>query len=127
MYESYTTIKAIHIVTVFISLGIFAIRGFMMLLAKGDYQHRIWRLTSAFNDSLLLVLGLYLSYLNSIVWQLGWFQEKMLFLVLYIVLGMLALKRLKNMTARRICLLAAFICAGHMLQLARYNTTWFFS
>ena len=79
MYESYQTIKYFHVVTVILSLAMFAIRSLMMVSSKGNYKHRYWRLATAFNDSLLLVFGGYLSYINSVVWQLSWFQEKMAF------------------------------------------------
>ncbi|MBT8448920.1 MAG: SirB2 family protein [Gammaproteobacteria bacterium] len=124
MYESYLTIKTFHVATVILSLCIFSVRGTMMLVSKGNYRHKYWRLISAFNDSLLLVLGGYLSYINSVVWQIAWFQEKMLFLFLYIIFGTLAINRLRNRLSRQITLLLAFICAGHTLQLALYKTTW---
>ena len=124
MLETYLTIKSFHIITVILSLTMFTVRGFMLVVDKGNYKHRYWRLATAFNDSLLLTLGGYLSYINSVLWQMGWFQEKMGFLLLYIVFGTLAINRLKNRNARLLCLLLAWICAFHMLQLALFKDTW---
>lgn len=126
MYESYQTIKIFHVLVVSISLTMFIMRSGMMLLSIGNYKHRLWRLLTAFNDTVLLVLGAYLTYINSGIWHMPWFQEKMLFLLLYIILGTLALNRLQAKLMRRLCLIVALGCAIHMLQLAVTKNAFFF-
>ena len=126
MYEYYQTLKLLHVLTVVFSLGMFSVRSVLMLAGSENYKHRYWRMLTAFNDSILLVLGGFLVYLNSILWEIAWFQEKMLFLILYILFGTLGLNRLKHTIASRLALILAFLCAIHMLSLALGKAAWLF-
>ena len=124
MYESYQTIKFLHVLAVSLSLSMFMIRSCMLLVSKGNYTHRFWRLITAFNDSLLLILGVFLTYINPGLWHMPWFQEKIIVLLLYIILGTLGLNRLQHLNTRKLCLMLAMLCAVWMLNLALYKSAY---
>ena len=97
----YLLLKSAHIGLVLASGGLFALRGALVLAGRSWAMTRPWRMLSYGIDTLLLVAGVTL-WAGLSLNPLGndWLGAKLLLLVLYIVLGSLALKRARTPAAR---------------------------
>ena len=90
----YSQLKVAHIGLVLISGLLFAWRGALVLAGRGWAMARPWRLLSYGIDTLLLVAGVTLWAVQSLNPVASpWLGVKLMLLVLYVVLGSLALKR----------------------------------
>ncbi|MBL8330982.1 MAG: SirB2 family protein [Rubrivivax sp.] len=104
----YLPLKAAHVGLVLASGGLFAVRGALVLARRQWAMARAWRMLSYAIDTALLAAGLGLwagLSLNPVTSP--WLGTKLLLLVLYIVLGSLALKRARSWAVRRACYGAA--------------------
>lgn len=92
--EFYPQIKAAHVALVAFSGTLFAARGAAVLAGRAWPMTRGLRVASVAIDTLLLAAGVALWYLLSLQpLRDAWLGSKLLLLVLYVVLGTLALKR----------------------------------
>jgi uncharacterized membrane protein SirB2 len=104
----YPEIRQIHIGLVAVSGLLFAVRGMAVLTGQGWAMRRPWRWLSYGIDTLLLSAGITLWAILSLnPVQSPWLGTKLLLLVLYIVLGSLALKRAPTPATRRLSFAAA--------------------
>lgn len=117
--EFYPHIKTAHIALVVASGLLFALRGTAVLAGQRWPLHGALRLGSVAIDTALLVAGVVLW------WLLGlqpmrdpWLGAKLLLLLLYIVLGSLALKRARTPRARAMAFAAAIACYLFMVSVA---------
>jgi uncharacterized membrane protein SirB2 len=98
----YSPLKLAHVGLVLVSGGLFTLRGALVLAGQSWAMARPWRLLSYGIDTLLLTAGVTLWILLSLNPVASpWLGVKLLLLVLYIVLGSLALKRARAPAARR--------------------------
>jgi uncharacterized membrane protein SirB2 len=114
---NYATLKLFHITTVAASLGLFALRGAMMLM--GANTPRLLRWLPHLIDTCLLASGIALAvvaHFNPL--QQPWLALKLLRVLLYIILGSVALKRGKTKNLRLAALLAALAVAVFIVKLA---------
>lgn len=118
----YLTLKALHIGLVLLSGTVFALRGLAVLRGLSWAMARPLRLATYGIDTLLLSAGI------SLWWLLGlnparelWLGVKLLLLLVYIVLGSLALKRARSQAARVAAYAAALACFAFMLSVARWH------
>ncbi|MAT64327.1 MAG: regulator SirB [Gammaproteobacteria bacterium] len=89
----YTAIKILHVATVIISGGGFALRLALMLWREAWLGLRPVKVLPHINDTLLLVSGIALAVLSrQYPLAQDWLTAKLIALVVYILLGMLALK-----------------------------------
>lgn len=92
---SYTALKHIHLLTVGISVVLFALRGaFVAFDAKWVHNTKV-RIAAHANDTLLLISALSLCYVLG-QWPFynsAWITAKVIGLFVYIFLGTLAIKR----------------------------------
>jgi uncharacterized membrane protein SirB2 len=104
----YLPLKSTHIGLVAVSGLLFALRGALVLTGRGWAMARPWRMASYGIDTALLAVGVTLwagLSLNPVTST--WLGAKLLLLVLYIVLGSLALKRARSRGVR----IASFVGA----------------
>ena len=126
--EWYLPVKHAHMALVAASGGLFALRGAAVLAGGAWALRKPWRLLSYAIDTLLLAAGLTLwSWLNLNPAHDAWLGTKFGLLVVYIVLGSLALKRGRTASARRASYAAAiavflFIAS---VAMARHPLGWF--
>ncbi len=106
--ELYPALKQLHLALVTASGLLFALRGAAVQAGAGWAMRRPWRRLSYGIDTLLLTAGV------SLWWLLGlhplrdpWLGAKLALLLLYIVLGSLALKRGRTPAVRRASYAAA--------------------
>ena len=102
MIEFYPEIKLVHVGAVIASGSLFAARGALMLARSPQANHAALRYLSYAIDTTLLTAALMLvTILHQYPFVQGWLTVKVLLLVVYVVLGSLALRRARDARARR--------------------------
>ncbi len=128
MIEFYPQIKWVHIAAVVLSGGVFLLRGLLVLAGRQNLALATpLRLLSYSIDTVLLTAALMLlSILPGAMFANGWLSAKLLLLVLYIGLGMFALKRGRSARVRLVCYLAALCTYLTMagIALAHHPLGW---
>ena len=118
--NTYLVLRHAHIGLVVTSGLLFAVRGAAVLAGQGWAMRSTWRRLSVGIDTLLLSAGVSLwalLQLNPV--HSPWLGTKLLLLLLYIVLGSLALKRGRTPGMRRWAYGAALVTYGFMVTVAR--------
>jgi uncharacterized membrane protein SirB2 len=106
--NTYIILKHLHVTFAVLSLLGFSLRGFWMLKESPMLQKKPVRILPHINDSLLLLTAIMLAILTGFYpFVVGWVTLKVLLLVVYIVLGVFALKRGKTKQARTVFFFAA--------------------
>lgn len=119
MIAFYAQIRLIHIVAVILSGSLFALRGLMMLLHSRHVNHPILRYLSYAIDTTLLIAALLLvTMLQQYPFVQAWLTMKVLLLMLYIVLGSLALKRGRTRAIQIACYFAALLVFLFIISVA---------
>ncbi len=111
---AYLALRHLHIGLVTTSGLLFAVRGAAVLAGQGWAMQTPWRRLSYGIDSLLLAAGVSLWVLLQLhPLHSPWLGTKLLLLLVYIVLGSLALKRGRTANVRRwayAAALATYLC-----------------
>jgi uncharacterized membrane protein SirB2 len=116
---SYLAIKHLHLTCVVLSGLGFLIRGRWMLQQSPMLQKPWVRITPHIVDSTLLGSAITLAYLSGQYPLVnGWLTAKVLGLLVYIVLGAVALKRGKSVMVRRNCFVLAICCYAYIVSVA---------
>lgn len=101
MIEFYPQIKLVHVLCVILSGSLFAGRGLLMLGRSHYANHPLLRYLSYAIDTTLLTAALMLvALLHQYPFVQGWLTVKVFLLVVYIVLGSMALKRGRTRATR---------------------------
>lgn len=125
--EYYPQIRYIHIGLVIVSGSLFLARGVAVLRGASWPMAAAVRRLSYGIDTVLLAAALTLMHilqLNPL--QVAWLGTKILLLLLYIVLGSMALKRAKTPIGKASYLVAALLCLTFMFSVARAHSPWGF-
>ena len=115
----YPVIRLTHISLVLVSGALFTLRGLAVLQGQPWARRRAVRMLSYGIDTTLLgaaVLLLVILELNPLLTP--WLLTKLVLLLVYIVLGSMALKRARSQQHRLYYLLASLLCYGFMLSVA---------
>ncbi len=114
-----TLIKYIHITSVALSYSLFFLRGVWMLRESPALQQRWARIAPHAVDTVLLTSAI------TLAWQLGisplsapWLAAKIVALMLYIVIGSVALKRGSTKRIRLIAWLTAQLVFFYLVSVA---------
>lgn len=117
------TLKIVHLACVLLSGLSFFVRGIWMLAESPLLQARWVKIAPHVIDATLLFSAL------ALAWQIqqypfvhGWLTAKVLGLIVYIVLGTIALKRGRTKATRTIAWIAAMLTFGYILWVARTHT-----
>lgn len=117
MIEFYPQIKLAHIGLVLASGGLFALRGLAVLLCQRWANAAPLRYLSYSIDTCLLTAALMLLVVLKLnPFAVPWLSVKLALLVLYVVLGVIALRRARS--HRALWYLAALTCFGFMYSVA---------
>jgi len=112
-------LKHLHLSTIALTLALFVLRGIWMMAESPRLQARWVRIVPHINDSLLLASGIGLAVLTQQYPLVhGWLTAKFFALILYIVLGTVALKRGKTRNQRIAAWIAALLVFGYMVAVA---------
>ena len=120
-------IKLIHMSTAFISICFFLVRGFWVF-NHSEMMNKKWvKIVPHINDTVLLISAIILAVgLQQYPFTHEWLTAKFIALLLYIVFGMFALKRAKQMKNKVLFFLVAFIMFGYIVGVALTRTSsWF--
>ena len=120
MAEFYFQIKMAHIGFVLASGATFALRGLLLQLGQSWVMAKSIRYLSIGIDTLLLVTALMLlSILHLNPFTTDWLATKLILLVVYILLGVMALRRAEGRGKRLFYYLAALVTFGFIYSVAR--------
>lgn len=122
MIEFYPQIRNVHIWAITLSGSLFALRGLGML-ANARWPHAaVLRYLSYTIDTVLLTAGLMLvSILPAAMFANGWLTVKLVLLVVYVVLGVFALRRGRSRRVRAGCYAAALLVFIAIVGIARMH------
>ena len=116
---SYLLLKSIHISAVFLSGTLFFIRGRWMLRGSLRLQQTWVKVVPHIIDTVLLVSAIALALrIHQYPLTHNWLTAKVLGLLLYIALGMIALKRGRSRQVRLIAWLAALLVFLYIVAVA---------
>ena len=116
---SYLAIKHLHLSCVAMSFALFFVRGVWMLSDSPRLQQRWIKILPHLIDTTLLASALTLAWMSS-QWPFmqPWLTAKVFGLLLYIVLGTIALKRGKTRQVRATAWLLALATFGYIVAVA---------
>lgn len=104
----YPALKTIHVASVIASYALFFVRGVWMIGESALLQRRWVKIVPHVIDTVLLASAIALAVmLRQYPFVASWLTAKVIGLVVYIVLGMIALKRAGSKSARVAAWLAA--------------------
>ena len=116
---AYLLLKQLHLATIAVTLTLFVLRGVWMMMGSALLQARWVRIVPHLNDTLLLASGITLAVLmQQYPLVHGWLTAKFFALIVYIVLGTIALKRGKTKARRIAAWIAALLVFGYMAAVA---------
>jgi len=101
----------------------FSLRFYWMLYHPALAQNPVVRRLSQFNDTLLLAAGITMAVMSSqYPFDAPWLTAKLLVLILYILLGTMALRLGKTRRQRIVFGLLALMSAGYIVSVAISRT-----
>jgi uncharacterized membrane protein SirB2 len=116
----YLQIKWVHVFTVLLSGGLFALRGAATLAGHRWPMAAPLRFASYTIDTVLLTAALMLfTLLPGAMFANGWLVAKLVLLVGYVGLGTLALRRARTPKVRMLAYAGALVVFATMLGIAR--------
>jgi len=120
MTDLYLPTRSIHVFCVLLSGAIFSLRGLAMLVRSAWANHRVAKRLSVIIDSILLLAGVALMLqTQQYPGTHAWLSVKLLLLVVYIVLGVFALRRGRSYGSRAGFFFAAIAVYLFMFSVAR--------
>jgi uncharacterized membrane protein SirB2 len=118
--EYYLLLRHAHIGCAVLSIALFVVRGGLMLAESPWQRNAVLRYLPHVVDSMLLTTALMLTtVIHQYPFSTGWVTMKVVLLVVYIVLGSIALKRGRTKRIRTAALVAALLTIGFLVSVAR--------
>lgn len=129
MLEFYPQIKWVHITCIIASGTLFAVRGLLMQAGREGLAQWVplrW-LSYAIDTTLLTAAMMLLTILPRGMFANGWLATKLVLVVTYVVLGVLAMRRTGSATLRRLSYAAAVLTYITIIGIARahHPMSWF--
>ena len=120
MIEFYPQIKHAHIGLALLSGGLFALRGALLLAGlRWPNAAPVRYLSYTIDTALLTAAMMLLTILPGALYANGWLAMKIALLVVYVVLGVFALRRGRTRRMRAICYVVALLVFVQMYFIAR--------
>lgn len=116
---AYSLIKHVHITLALASVGLFCIRFYMSLNHPANLGKKWARVLPHCIDTLLLSFGIYLMVTMKL-WpsEQPWLLVKLCALMVYIVLGSVAIKYGKTVKVKKVAGMLALLIYGYMINVA---------
>lgn len=115
---SFATIKHIHMGAAALSFSLFILRGCWMLWSPHRLRWPWVKVLPHAIDTVLLAAALWLAWQLGTAAMRGWLAAKIVGLLVYIVLGTVALKRGRTPRARAAALIGATATFGYIVMVA---------
>jgi uncharacterized membrane protein SirB2 len=120
MIEYYLLLRHAHIGCAILTIALFVLRGGLMLAESHWQRNIVLRYLPHVVDTVLLTTALMLTtVIHQYPFSTGWVTMKAVLLVVYIVLGSIALKRGRTKRIRTVALVAALLTIGFLVTVAR--------
>jgi uncharacterized membrane protein SirB2 len=117
---SYFALKYVHVGAVIVSFSLFFLRGLWMMTAPEKLAARWVRVVPHVIDTVLLVSAIALAAMTAqYPFVQPWLTAKVLALLVYIVLGTVAIRRGRTRRVRIAAWILALIVFGYMVAVAR--------
>ena len=121
----YFAVKHFHVMAVVLTAVLFLLRGVWMLVDSPQLERRWVRVVPHVVDIFLLLSALVLVFMiHQYPFVSGWLTAKVLGLLVYIGLGMVALHYGKTRRIRILAWLAALLVFAYIIGVAVYKTPW---
>ena len=115
----YSIVKTIHISCVILSISGFILRGVWLIRGSSLLYHPLTKRSPHIIDTLLLVSALLMVYLSAqYPIENDWLTAKLLALIVYVLLGMLALRWGKTQQVRIVAWLSAVMVFIYIVLVA---------
>lgn len=120
-------IKLIHMTTAFISISLFLLRGFWVFQSSAIMTRKWVKILPHVNDTVLLVTAIILAVsIQQYPFVDAWLTAKFIALLVYIIFGMFALKRAKQMQNKILFFILALLMFSYIVGVALNRTAgWF--
>jgi len=119
MWSGYAALKLLHVGSVAATLALFVLRGALMLRAPERLARRWVRIVPHIVDTVLLASAIALAaMIGSDAWTRGWLLAKVIGLLVYIVLGSIALKYGPTRFIRSAAFLGALATFAYIVMVA---------
>ena len=110
-----------------VSLSGFILRWIWMMNGSPLFGHRLNRLFPHIVDTLFLTSGIWLAFtVHQYPFTDAWLTAKIFGLVVYIILGSLALEKAPTGQLKVVAFMAAIVMFGWIVSVARLKTAWGF-
>jgi len=121
-------IKMLHMSTAFISISFFIIRGVWVYKNSSMMSKKWVKISPHINDTILLVTAILLSIsTQQYPFVDSWLTAKFLALIVYILLGMFALKRAKTIQNKVLFFILSLLTFSYILGVALTRSNdWIF-
>tara|TARA_R110000787_G_scaffold249816_5_gene355415 strand:+ start:1666 stop:2070 length:405 start_codon:yes stop_codon:yes gene_type:complete len=123
--DAYIPIKTLHISTALLSGGVFFLRGILALYGSRLSENLILKRLSYVDDTILLVAGVLLMRITQqYPFAQAWLGLKLALILVYIVLGVHALRKARTAVSRRLFFFAALGLYLTVILLARHHLSF---
>ena len=120
MTEQYLLLRHVHIGCAVLTIVLFVLRGGLMLVESTWQRNVVLRYLPHVVDTVLLTSALMLTtIIRQYPFTTAWLTAKVVLLVLYIVLGSIALRRGRTKKTRLAAFIAALATVGFLVTVAR--------
>jgi uncharacterized membrane protein SirB2 len=119
MLAMYLILKFVHMTCAMLTISGFLLRGYWMMTNSGWLQHRLTKIAPHIIDTLFLLTGIAIIIeLNIQVLQNHWLLAKFAGLIVYIVLGVFALRLGRTPQIKAIAFVAAVSVYAYVVGVA---------
>jgi len=120
MANYYLGLRHAHICFAILSIALFTLRGGLMLVESPRLRSMTLRILPHVIDTMLLMTALMLTtVIHQYPFTSGWLTMKVVLLVIYIVLGSIAIKHGRTRQIRIVAFVAALLTVGFLVTVAR--------
>jgi len=121
----YSLLKYLHVLTINLTFGLFMVRGYWMIINSALLSRRWVRVVPHINDTILLAAALAMTYHQGAqIFTHGWLIAKIIALVIYVVLGSIALRPGRPKIIRIMAWLFALAVFAYIVLVAVSKDPW---